>query len=181
MTTKIITGLVVIGAILGTIAFVGFSPFQKTVIEQFGSTAGTTGNTGKRATIVWAPQSSTATTTSILNTDASDRVIISMDMTCAGIGASGTALTSAGLVVTAATSSTANPGAITNTNLILLTTNTFATSTAELFQATSSPGLTGVAANVFVRRWASGSYLTFSLNGTQPNATCTIGASYLPN
>lgn len=154
------------------ILMVAYSVFFRTTTA-FGSATGTTFNDSKVATIVFTPGTS-ATSTSILNTDASDRKIESFKYDCSGVGTSLTAYTGAGLaslVFTAATSSTASPAVNNNTNTIPLTVST---STVDSFNtvggATTTPALNRV--------WAAGSYMNFYSNATN-TASCIIGVSYL--
>lgn len=172
----VIAGLVAGGVVLH------FAPVHTQTNVISGSSAGATFNTAKFAAIVWQPgnvgtqTNGAATTTSLFNGDASDRIITNLTYSCSGVGSSNTAYTGAGLaslIFTAATSSASVPNSITVTNA-LLNTN-IATSSTELFVASTTPGLTGSA---FVRRWAAGSYLTFSSNATN-TATCAIGVNYI--
>lgn len=167
--------LVIIGGLIAGSIVAKFS--SNTVVNTAlgNSSAGTTFNTQKIANIVWA-LSSSATTTSIVNSDASDRVIEQVQYYCSGIGTSKTAFTGTGLaalIFTAATTSASAPASISTTNAFLNTT--IATSSTELFVASTTPGLTSTAIN---RVWASGSYITFSTNATN-TASCTIGVTYM--
>lgn len=112
-----------------------------------------------------------ATTSSILNSSANDYYITSMDVGCEGIGYSRGPAGSgyASLVVTAATSSTANPVINSNTNGAGIVT--IATSTPTFVEA-SSTASTGSSFTNYI--WAAGSYLTFTTNATN-TALCTFG------
>jgi len=156
------------------------TPAPAAQVQQVGSPTGSTFNTAKIAMINWtiaavSGSNGSATTTSLYNGDSSDRIIQSVQFDCASVGTSKTAYTGAGLanlIFTAATTSSSAPAAITNANVVLSTS--VSTSSTELYVSTTTPGLTGSA---FVRRWASGSYLTFASNATN-TAACTIGVSY---
>lgn len=143
-----------------------------------GSSAGTTFSTAKIATVVMSPSAAgaNATTSSILNTDASDRKIETFVADCSGVGTSqavntGGGLASAGFIVSAATTSTSVPTVVTNTNALTLP---ISTSTPDSYNIVGN-ATTTVALN---RVWASGSYLTFQFNATN-TASCIIGVNYL--
>lgn len=147
------------------------------------SPAGTTGTTAKFASVTWAMTS--ATSSSVLNSDASDRDIIAIKYGCNSVGTSFTAytgvpLTSAGLTLKAATTSTIASASllVSNTNNVVSTS--IATSTASsgfLTLASSTMAIAGSA--YFNQVWLAGSYLTFFTNATN-TAACTIGVEYLP-
>lgn len=167
---KIVIGILALAAIYGAYQY----PQVTQSVQTFGA-VGATFNTAKIAAINWT-LSDSATSTSILNGDANDRIVEGAQYWCSGVGTSKTAFTGAGLDAlsfSAATTSASAPAIITNTNFVLNTT--VATSTATLFVASTSPGLTATAAQ---RIWASGSYLTFWSNATN-TAACNIGVQYL--
>ena len=169
----------IILGVIGIIAVVGlFLPVQK-LINIGASAVNSTFLSAKVAAIAFSPTTG-ATTTSILNTDASDRIVTDAFVTCSGVGTSYTALTGAGLAslqFKMATSSTAFPAIISNTNL-LLSSAVIATSSVDVYVATTTPGLAGT--SDFVRRWAAGSYLAVTSNATN-TAACIVGVHYLPN
>lgn len=144
------------------------------------SATGSTFSTAKEAAITWT-LSNSATTTSILNTDANDRYIKTAQAMCTGVGTSFTAFTGAALsalTITAATTSTAAPATITNVNTFL-TNQTLATTSPNSYFSTSTPELGGGSPFAdYARIWAAGSYITFASNATN-TATCTIGVTYL--
>ncbi len=143
------------------------------LVQGGGSPAGSTFNTAKVATIVWAPQSNSASTTALYNGDSSDRIITSAQYDCTG--ASFTAANAvAYLRFTAATTSAPTNSTLGSTNLVL--DNNVGSSTAEVFMASTTPGSTVIAGT---RRWASGSYLQFDTNATSTGLTCLIGVNYL--
>lgn len=183
-TTKNI-GYGIAGIVVLVIVFLFGKSFSgTTMVSQYaGSSAvGTTNSTARIATIVMSPTAPGATTTSILNGDANDRVIQAATYACTGVGNvltayTGAGLTSLGWVITAATTSTAAPASLGNTNYVFDTTNGIPTTTPALsYLASTTPGLT--AANTGNRVWPAGSYLTFSSNATT-TAICTVGVPYL--
>ncbi len=171
---KYFLGVLALGAFLGTLAFFNFTPFR-TVVQQvaFGSPVGTTFSTAKIAAMNIAPATASATSTSILNSDASDRYITSAFAECTGAGSSQTAYTGAGLanlLLRIATSSTAAPVVLSNTNYAA--NLTIATTAPATYQSTTTPTTS------WMQVWASGSYLTFYPNATN-TAQCVVGVSYL--
>lgn len=169
-------------AVIALLVAVGGYFFPKTglVGAAAPSSVGATFLTAKVATIEWSLAGPTATTTSILNSDATDREIESVKVVCSGMGTSLTPLTGVGLItlqLKAATTSTSVPSIISNTNT-LLTSAVISTSTADFYLSTSSPGLAGTGGNDYVRVWGTGSYLSFSTNATN-TAQCLVGVSYL--
>lgn len=169
MKTKLVlvVGALVVVVLLGAVLLTGLGVLGGVAT----SSAGRTVNAGDTATIVMVPSSASATSTSIQNTDGKDRAIESTVVACSGLSTADTAVSA--LVLKAATSSTAAPATITNTNLVLSTQ--VATSSSDLFVASTTPGSTAAAAN---RIWAAGSYLSFSLNATS-TATCTLGVHFV--
>lgn len=163
-----------IGAILvlGAITYVGVTFPQTSIFV--GSAVGTTFNTAKVAAINFSPATGTATTTSILNGDASDRIITDSFAECNTLGSSFTAYTGAALanlIFTAATTSTSAPASVTNTQLAL-NVNISTTTTNIAYVATST------FTNIQPRIWATGTYLTFVSNATN-TAACNVGVHYL--
>lgn len=186
MTTKIIYGGVVIGAILGVLAFVGFSPFTKTIVQQFSSTTqGATGNTARQANIYGvnlATPGANATSSSILNPTGQDVYITAFKAGCTGIGSSNTAYTGSGLAaltVKLATTSTAAPANITNANLIGGAGVIIATSTPQFMIASTTSAGTAAApgSGAIYGIWTANSYITFQVNATN-SAVCTFGVDY---
>lgn len=172
MNKSIIVIALLLALVVGVIG--GHSFWPQSQIATVQAPVGSTFNTAKIASIVFNPQTGTATSTSILNTDADDRIIQSSFFYCDTIGTSRTAYTGTGLAVftfTAATTSTSAPGTITNTNLVM--SNTMATATTPLYNASSTIGTAD-----FGRIWATGSYLSFASNATN-TASCVIGVNYL--
>lgn len=163
---------------MGAVAFFGYSPFLKTVVQQFGTTVGT-GNTQHTAAFAFNPTTGTATSSSIQNTDTQDRIVSGQTtVSCSGTGTSRTAYTGtalASLILQIATTSTASPAALGNTNYVL--NATISTSTADTQIATSSANVVNSATGNAIR-WQAGSYLTISSNATN-TAACVVGIPYL--
>lgn len=165
-------------AILGLIVLLGvlYGAYQFPVAQQYtttGVSTGTTTNTSaKRYTVTIAPLS--ATTTSLYNSDGTDRGIIDVVALCTGVGTSQNFTDGAGLLsnawnVKAATTSTANNGLQGNTSNIFKIN--LATTTPTQYGATSTtPFPTDV-----TRIWPAGTYLTFWFSATN-TAACTVGA-----
>lgn len=163
-----------LAALLGAVAFFGLSPFSKEVTQQvFGSPVGTTFNTAKVVAVNITPSTQGATSTSVLNTDATARYIANYGMVgCTGVGTSQTDLTGTGLaalLVQAATTSVANQGLQGNTNYAM--NLTVSTSTTFVNSSTSTP-------SVMAGYWAAGTYMTFTFNATN-TAACTVEMDYL--
>lgn len=184
-TSKSLLAFAVVGALAGLIAFFNFSPFHEAVVQQLvgASDTGSTFNTAKTALIAVAPTApgTNATSSSILNTDANDRYIISEEVGCSVLGTSKTAYSGTGLsafTVTFATSSTAAPataGSLGQT--IGGGALTIATSSAFYAISSSTAGVGNTAGSSNV--WLAGSYLTMQFNATN-TAACTVGVRYLP-
>jgi len=168
--TKGILAFAVIGAVAGFAAFFGLTPFGRTIVQQtFGSAVGSTFSTAKVATVDMAPATATASSTSLLNTDASTRFVESLNGDCTAVATAGTSVAS--MTITVATTTVANEGLQGNTNTF---SGTIATTTA--FSLLSSViASTGTAVQY---SWPSGTYLTFLFNTTN-TATCVVGVNYL--
>lgn len=156
------------------------------------STAGATFNSAKVAAVAVAPATpgTGATSTSVYNSDASDRYITGLRVGCSSIGTSLTAYTGAGLAnltLTIATSSTNAPATNSNTahifpTLNIATTTGFFTvsSTTGAYATTSLSGAIGYTGSTSFRNlWTAGSYVSFFFNATN-TAACTVGVDYLP-
>ena len=164
-------------SVLVAAAIVGgyFFPLSQTVTRIVGSPVGSTFGDAKLAAINISP-STGATSTSILNTDGSDRYITTFEGACSNVGTSLTPLTGAGLAsltLTAATTSTATPAVNPNSNSAFVAT--VATSSTIYIQASSTQQLSGTPVNDV---WKAGSYLSFYFNATN-TAACTVGVRYL--
>jgi hypothetical protein len=185
MKSNLIVGGIAVLSLLGALAFFGLTPFGKTIVQQMvgASPAGTTSQTAKFAGVVanLLTIGANGTSSSILNGDANDRYITSIDAGCEGLGQSNTTAGGAlaNLLMKAATTSTANPPAITNTNLIGVGQTTIGTTTGNFVSASSTAaGTSGSSGSTLVNNiWAAGSYLTFTVNATN-TAACTFGVKY---
>ena len=177
-STKSFLAFAVVGAVAGLVAFFGLSPFGKEVVQQIaGSSTGTTFNTAKVAAVVMSPTTSSATSTSILNTDASDRIILDNFVSCAGATTTAFGADSLGLATwkwgAATTSGAAPQPSILNSVNAAMNINV-ATGTYDAYTASSTYTA------VYTRRWAAGSYLTFQTNGTTtPSLSCVAGVHYI--
>ncbi len=162
--------IVLVGAIaVGAYFYPSYAPLAGT------STAGSTFNSAKMAAVAFAPADPTATTTSILNTDANDRLVTGARVSCGNVGTSFTQINGSGLaalIFSAATTSTNAPATVSNTNFAFRVT--VATSSVDTFVASTTP------TNSYMQRWSAGSYLTFFSNATN-TAQCTVAADYLPS
>ncbi len=185
MTTlsKSLLAFAVVGALAGLIAFFGLSPFGKQIIQQtFGSPVGSTFSTSKFAAVAvnLANVGANGTSTSILNTDTSDRYPISIDLGCEGVGTSQTAYSGTGLAaltLSVATSSTANPlPSNANTNYVGAATLVIPTSTVQVAISSSTAALPGNTRSGVV--WGAGTYMTFTFNATN-TAACSVGVKYI--
>lgn len=167
----VVLGIVVIGGY--------FSPGgSSTIVQSFGSATGTTFGTAKIANVNVAPLTGAATSTSILNSDASDRIVNRINIACGAVDTPGTFLTGAGLAsftLKLATTSVSSQGLQGNANLIGAAM-VIATSTNAVLISTTTPAIAGNVAAF--DRWASGSYLTFLFNATS-TASCTVGVDYM--
>lgn len=151
-----------------------------TVVQQLvggTGTAGSTFGTAKYAGVIMNPSApgTNATTSSILNSDATDRYVLSTEIGCETIGTSLTAYTGAGLAsltVSIATSSATTPAPKPS---IRVGSIGIGTSTPP-FTFASSSQLT--ATSSFGSIWTTGTYMTFDFNATN-TATCTVGLRYI--
>ena len=139
------------------------------------SSTSVTNNTARSYSITVAPATASATTTSLINTDATDRAITSSFAVCTAVGnsftfTSGAALTS--WLLQMSTSTVSGLGLQGNTNFAA--SLTLATTTAWMpYTASTTPGVTP---SYFV--WPSGIALNMTFNATN-TAACTIGVTAL--
>lgn len=142
-----------------------------------GSPAGTTFLSAKVAEVNQGSIATAAATTSgasLLNNDASDRIVESVVVSCSGVGTSQTFLTGTGLAtltLTVATSTSAVPNQTNEAVNELINAQVIATSSLNVF---SNPTIN----NAQSRVWASGTYLNFHFNATN-TASCLLGAHYV--
>ncbi len=168
MNSKIVGAGIVVAILLGVAGFFFLGSKTKTQFVS-GSAAGATFNTAKTAAIVFAPVSNAASSTSVYNGDASDRIIKDAHITCTG--AAFTAQPNlASVVFSAATTAVSSLGLQANVNLPLFVA--VSSSSAELYVASSTQ-------NTTARRWNAGSYLTFLTNATSTGESCVIGVDYI--
>ncbi len=159
--------------LVGIGAFLFGSNQDNGVVGQIYSPVGTTNSTAKFYSIDAAPATAAATSTSLFNTDSTDRGIQDLTVMCTSVGTSQTFLTGAGLLsngfnVKAATTSVTSTGLQGNTANIFLAT--IATTTPYQYVASSTtPFPTDV-----TRIWPTGTYLTFAFSATN-TAACTVG------
>lgn len=175
---KYALGAVVVAVLLATAVVMVFDKPEQLAAA---SPAGTTSNTSRFASIAvnLAAPGANATSSSILNTDANDRYISTLKVGCEVVGTSQTAYTGAGLAtltVFAATTSTAAPATVSNTNKVGGGNVTIATSTVQFGISTSTIGAATGNSQIYMI-WPAGSYLTFTANATN-TALCTFGADY---
>lgn len=140
-------------------------------------TAGNTFNTAKVASVIMTPSAigNNGTSSSILNTDATDRFITDAFVACAN--ATSTVFSPTGGVanwqVFAATTSAANANVSIATPNLALNVNV-ATGTYDVYVSTSTYTAT------FTRRWLTNSYLTFGWNATSSGgSSCNVGVHYI--
>lgn len=173
-TSKIVIGLAFIGAILGSLAFFGFSPFGRQVVnEVFGSPSGTTSTSVDGATVVVSMTN--ATSSSILNPTGQLAYVYLGLVNCTGVGTSQSLVTGGGLAaltLTAGTTSTATaPAGGFEFTTEILQGVTIGTS-SPVFALASSTMQT--ATTSFATLWPAGTYMTFVSNATN-TAVCTFG------
>lgn len=177
---KYFLGVLAGGAFLGSLAFFGYTPFLKVtqVLNPLGSAAGTTFNSAKVAQVNMSPSTASATTTSLQNTDGSDRWVTDSFVNCTGDSTSKTFLTGTGLAaltLKTATTSVANLGLQGST--AYATNITVSTSTNFTYNASTTPSV-AIGTGAVAYLWKAGSYLTFLFNATS-SAACTVGVHYL--
>ncbi len=170
---KILSTVAVLVLVLGIGLWIGHS--LNVLLANFGSPVGTTFNNAKIAAVNMSPLLIAATSSSILNSDASDRWITDSGVACTGVGTSNTITTGTGLAswtFQAATTSVASLGLQGNTNYAA--NITVATSSAYVQTASSTPGVIGAISAL----WKAGSYMTFTYNATN-TAACTPYVHYI--
>lgn len=133
-------------------------------------------NTAKVAETGFNPTTATATTsTSLLNTDTTDRVITDAFAYCSSVGTSLTYLTGAPLAnlifTLGTTTNTADSNPATANNKF---TMTVATTTVNSYVSTTTTPFPDNG----TRLWASGTYLQINANATN-TASCITGVHYL--
>ena len=166
---------VLIAAVSGLIAgliVLHFAPVNTKVVQLAGaSPAGASFSSRKIAGVSFIPSTvAIASSTSLgTNNDGNDRIITSVEYSCAGLGA--LSQTYANWTFQIATSS--NTTFPSTASFVLNTT--VATTSPEVFVSSSTPGYTTGAA---MRRWKAGANLLVQSNSTS-TATCTVVAGYI--
>jgi hypothetical protein len=165
---------------LGAVLWFGVNyPHSQVLVQQLGSATGSTFGTAKVAEVVMAPTTQAATSTSILNTDSSNRWVTDGFAHCTGNSTALTNGTGAGLAnltLKAATTSTSALGIQGNPQLAA--NITMGTSTTYTYNSTTTPtGTIGTGAVTYL--WAAGSYMSFVFNATTTSASCVVGVHYL--
>lgn len=173
MKNSIFYGIVgiIVGVIIGASSF-SSSPKE---VAQAISPVGSTQSTAKVFSINMSPATASATSTSMLNSDASDRIVTDTFVDCNTTGTSLTYLTGAGLLAwSAQIATTSASGVGLQGNINYVGNLSISTSTVDAYTASS----TNPAPNPVGRVWPSGSYMTFVFNATN-TAACVIGGHYL--
>lgn len=176
--SKILVSAVIAGAIVAGVAFFVKENSSQSV-AQGTSSSGNVYNTAKFAGKVanLASPGANGTSTSILNTDATDRYVTGLRIGCEGVGSSKTAYTGAGLAaltITVATSSTAAPATLSPWAAITVGF-TIPTSTPAYVLASSTPQL---ATSTWPAIWPTNTNMTFQTNATN-TGVCTFGVDYI--
>lgn len=157
-----IVALLVAAAIVGAYFYPG-----STVVQLAGSPAGTTFNTAKVAAINYSPATAAASSTSILNTDTSTRILTDEFVSCTGANGQGATFTMA-------TTTLANLGSQGNNNSAATVIATTTTTSQNMYSASSTEG----AITYVSRLWPSGTYLTITASAVN-SGSCNVGAHYL--
>lgn len=177
-STIIILGLICI--LVG--GFIGYGLHGSKVTLTAGnvtSPAGSTFGTAKfyGVAVNLANPGANGTSTTLVNTDATDRFITSTKVGCEGIGTSLTAYAGAGLSslqLSIGTTTSASPITFNTFAAVALNLNLATTTTNLLFSSTTIA--TATSSNAAV--WHSGENLTFYFNATN-TAACTVGVDVL--
>lgn len=164
---------------LAVVAYVGVKYPLAIPMVNSGSPTGSTFNTAKVAEVVMAPTDTlAATTTSIQNTDTSDRWVTDIFANCQGdTTAKASNVGLANFNLKAATTSVANLGLQGNGNLA----GNLNLATSTIYSANSSSTPTAAnGAGAMLYLWKAGSYMTYLFNGTTTSSTsCIVGSHYL--
>lgn len=148
-------------------------------IASLGSPVGTTFSTRKMAAVNMTPSTSAASSTAVLNSDASARWVTSVDVACTGAGTSNAWPSTGGglanLLLQMATSSTAAQSGNAN-----LAANVTVATTSVFSQSASSTIATAVSTATDLYYWPAGVYMVYTFNATN-TAACTVSANYLPS
>lgn len=175
----------IVVAVLAVAAFAGGYFFPKSTVAGTASSAGATYGDAKFAgvSINLANAGSNGTSTTIVNTDAVDRYILSIRIGCQGFA---TRITNnnggvANLNVSIGTTTSATPAAFLSNsavaqNLIVPTTSL---SMVLSVGATTTPSTFGISSTTNSFLWSAGTGLTFFWNATSSNTTCSEGVDYI--
>lgn len=166
--------VLVLGAAVGL--FLGNILFSQEVQQvAVGSPTGSTFGTAKIASVVMAPSTASASSTAIVNPDASDRLIESAFADCNTVGTSKSYLVGSGLSSTGFRLNIATSSAGTQTGNANAFDFSIATATPDRY-ATDAVATSSV--SDFIRVWKAGSYLQFTFSATN-TASCVVGVHYL--
>lgn len=182
---KTLSTIIASVVITSVIVFVALQ-FANTGNQVAGATSstGVSFNTARFAgiTMSMANVGANGTSTSILNSDSTDRYVTSLKVACQGIGSSFAINTGAGIAslnLTVATSTIANPASLSSANAILASGVISTTSTTLLISSSTAPVATGpTATSSYATVWNTGTYMTFQTNATN-TAACTLGVDYI--
>lgn len=163
--------LKVLGVIIAALAIYGAYnyPIAPQAVVTGISSPGVNNSSAKLYTSTVAPATNSGTTTSIYNSDGTDRGIIYGVTYCTGVGTSQTYLTGTGLAAFSLVMSTSTSAVDAKTNANSAFALTIATSSPWEEQFTSSLA-NGAVSGV----WPSGTYLNITFNATN-TAACTVG------
>lgn len=165
---------IILGVVLAILVAGGyFFPQAPQTIVGTSSPAGTTFGNQKVASVVMAPATSAASSTSLLNTDSFDRIVTNSFVSCNTIGTSQTYLTGAGLATWTLTAATTSGASQTGNTNYAVNINPVATSSAYGFTATSTEGVIPAVSRI----WPAGTYMTYTFNATN-TAVCIVGSNY---
>jgi len=175
---RLVIGVIAVGAILGSVAFFGLSPYGKQVVQEVaGSPVGTNFQDAKLPAVTFSLLNSTST--SILNPFGQTVYVLGPDVACNGVGSSQTVYTGAGLAsltMLIGTSSIAASSANGNFSPWAEVGNlTIATSSSQFLLASST---TQTATSTNAIQWPVNTYMYFQTNATN-TATCTVGVATL--
>lgn len=164
--------------VLALILWAGVT-YPKVVQTLGGSPSGTTFGDAKFAavSINLANPGANGTSTSLINTDGTDRYVSAVKVGCEGIGTSQTAYTGTGLAaltMKVGTTSTSNPASFLSFAAISNTGITISTSTVDTMISSST---LLVATSSLAAVWPSNTPMTFYFNATN-TAQCAIGVDY---
>ena len=172
----------VVGVVVLVLAIAGGYMFPRvtTIIKAGGvSTSGTYNNSQGLSQITFTP--STATSTAILNTGASDRVVTELWANCQGIASAYTYGTGAGLASWTLQVSTNQSGTQTLGSTSVMFNGVIATSSTSYLIASSTGSIQTAAAFGSLAgtsvTWPVNTYLVFQFNATD-TASCSLASEW---